>query len=270
MRLFLVEARRALHRRAVWTLLGVALAGIAIFAFVAFTSSTDLDLAVLQTEHRHHPAVMTSWWVPGTGDGVLSVAAIFLVVGALIGGSVVVGGEWKAATVGTVLTWEPRRWRLHAARLAACGVLAGLLALVLQGLFLAGFLPAVIAHGSTAGADGPWVLGLAGAMARVAVLAGLSAVLGAAVATIGRATAAGLMAVGGWLAVVENLLRAWRPGLARHSLAGNSTVLLTWADLEGEIWTRPPGLALLVLVGYVLATALLAGLWFSRRDVAAA
>ncbi|MGH8991361.1 MAG: hypothetical protein ACRDZ7_07530, partial [Acidimicrobiia bacterium] len=114
MKLLLVEARRALHRRVVWTLLGLAAAGIAIASVVAFTDSADLDLARLRAEGGLHPAVMTSWWVSGTGDGALAVAAIFLAVGGLLGGAAVVGGEWKAGTVGTVLTWEPRRVRLHA------------------------------------------------------------------------------------------------------------------------------------------------------------
>ena len=270
MTLLAVEARRALHRRVGWTLLAVAGAGIAIAGVVAFFDSSDLDLARLRAEGGLHPAVMTSWWVPGTGDGVLAVAAIFLAVGGLLGGAAVVGGEWKAATVGTVLTWEPRRWRLHAARLGACALLAWLLAFALQVLFLAGFLPAVAAHGSAAGADGVWFLALVGAMARIAVIAALTAVLGGAVATAGRATAAGLVVVGGWLAVGENMVRAWRPGLARHLMGDNATVVLTWADLDGVAWSRPPALALAVLVTYVLVAAVLAGAWFRRHDVAAA
>ncbi len=269
MRLLVVEARRALHRRAVWTLLGVAGAGIAIAAVVAFVDSADLDVARLRAEGGLHPAVMTGWWSPGTGDGVLAVAAIFLAVGGLIGGSVVVGGEWKAGTVGTVLTWEPRRLRLHAARLGACGILAWLLAFALQAVFLAAFLPAVIAHGSTAGAGGAWALALIGAMARVAAVAALAAVLGGAVATAGRGTAGALVVVGGWLAVAEPLLRAWRPAVGRHLLGENATIVLTWAGLDGVTWSRPPALALAVLFAYVLSAAVVAGVWFGRRDVAA-
>ena len=270
MNLFLVEARRALHRRVVWTLLGIAAAGIAVAGVIAFTDSADLDLTRLRAEGGLHPAVMTSWWVQGTGDGALAVVAIFLAVGGLLGGAAVVGGEWKAATVGTVLTWEPRRLRLLAARLGACGVLAWLLAFALQALFLAGFLPAVAAHGTTSGADGAWALGLVGAMARIAVLAALGAVMGGAVATIGRSTAAALIAVGGWLAVAENMVRAWRPGLARHLIGDNATVLLTWSDPDGVTWSRPPAAALAALVTYVLIAAVLAGAWFRRHDVAAA
>ncbi|HEY3240267.1 MAG TPA: hypothetical protein VGL92_11920 [Acidimicrobiia bacterium] len=270
MKLFMVEARRALHRRVVWTLLGVAGVGIVIAAVVAFFDSADLDVARLRAEGGLHPAVMTSWWVPGTGDGALAVAALFLAVGGLLGGAAVVGGEWRAGTVGTVLTWEPRRVRLHAARLGACAALAWLLAFILQAVFLAGFLPAVAAHGSTAGADGAWVLSLVGAMARVAVIAALAAVVGGAVATVGRGTAPALAVVGGWLAVGESMVRGWRPGLARHLLGDNATVLLTWADLDDAPWSRPPAVALAVLVTYALVATVLAGAWFRRHDVAGA
>ncbi|MGH8972375.1 MAG: hypothetical protein ACRD0C_04145 [Acidimicrobiia bacterium] len=268
MNLLVVEARRALHRRAVWTLLGIAGAGIAIAGVVAFFDSADLDLARLRAQGELHPAVMTSWWVPGTGDGALTVAAIFLAVGGLIGGAVVVGGEWKAGTVGTLLTWEPRRRRLHAARLGACGILAWLLAFALQAVFLAAFLPAVAFHGSTGGADGAWALALVGALARVAVIAALAAVLGGAVATAGRSTAAALVVAGGWLAVAEAMLRAWKPGISRHLLAENAGIVITWADLDDVVWSRPPAQALAVLGVYVLAAAVLAGVWFERRDVA--
>jgi hypothetical protein len=270
MNMLVVEARRALHRRVVWLLLGVATAGIVIAGVVAFVDSADLDLARLRAEGGLHPAVMTSWWVPGTGDGALAVTALFLAVGGLLGGAAVVGGEWRAGTVGTVLTWEPRRVRFHAARLGACAVLAWLLAFALQVVFLAAFLPAVAAHGSTAGADGAWVLSLLGAMGRVAVLAALAAVVGGAVATVGRGTAPALAVVGGWLAVGESMIRGWRPGLARHLMGDNATVLLTWADLDGQSWRRPPALALAVLVAYALVAAVAAGVWFRRHDVAGA
>jgi len=269
MKLLVIEARRALHRRVVWLLLGLATAGIAIAAVVTFIDSADLDLARLRTEGGLHPAVMTSWWVSGTGESTLAITAMFLAVGGLLGGAAVVGGEWKAGTVGTVLTWEPRRFRLHAARLGACALLAWLLAFALQAVFLASFLPAVAVHGSSAGADGAWALDLLGAMTRIAGLAALAAVIGGAVATVGRGTAAALAAVGVWLAVGENLVRGFRPGVARHLLFENATVVLTWADLEGDAWTRPPAVALAVVVAYGLIAAAAAGVWFRRHDVAA-
>ena len=65
-----------------------------------------------------------------------------------------------------MLTWEPRRVRLNLARTAACGILAFVIAIVLQVIFLASFLPAVLANGTTAGADADWWVALTLAIAR--------------------------------------------------------------------------------------------------------
>jgi hypothetical protein len=270
MRLLVMEARRALHRRIVWGLLGLAIFLIALTAVLVFVDSADLDLVRVRAEGAHHAAVMADWWLPGTAEGLLAITAIFLVVGGLIGGATVAGGEWRAGTVGTVLTWEPRRARLHAARLGACAGLAWLLAFGLQALFLAALLPAVLAHGSAADTDGAWAVALVAAMARISVLAALAAILGGALAVIGRATA-GALAVGGvWLAVGESLVRAWRPGFGRFLLTGNAGVLLGWAPLNTEPWTRPPALALATLLTYAVAVGAVAGVLFYRRDVGAA
>src|SRR5437899_4458698 len=204
MRLLLTEARRALHRRIVWGLLGLALLGIVLTAVLTFTDSAHLDLAALRAQGGHHPAVMADWWLAGTADGLLAVTALFLTIGGLIGGAAVAGGEWRAGTVATVLTWEPRRIRLHAARLGACAGLAWLLAFGLQALFLASLLPAVLAHGSTSGTGGPWAIGVLAAMTRIAVLPAVAAVIGAALATLGRATAGALVVAGAGLAVRQS------------------------------------------------------------------
>src|SRR5687768_16646439 len=124
MTMFRAEVRRTLHRRVVWCLIGLALAGIAIAGLAVFADSGGRDVATLRTSVDPHAALASSWWVSGTADGTLMVAALFLAVGGLIGGSIVAGGEWRAGTVATLLTWEPRRWRVHAARLAACAGLA--------------------------------------------------------------------------------------------------------------------------------------------------
>src|SRR4051794_6619128 len=116
--LWRVEVRRSLHRRVVWVLILVALIGIVVFGVIAFATSSSLDVGLSRARGEHHPAIMADWWIPGDGDTVITVTTFFLLMGALIGGASVVGGEWRAGTVTTVLTWEPVRVRLHAARIA--------------------------------------------------------------------------------------------------------------------------------------------------------
>jgi hypothetical protein len=132
--LLVVEVRRALHRRLVWALLALALLAIVVAGVVEFLASRDLDLVVLRGAGHQDPAVMTDWWISGSTDGPLAVGALLLVMGALVGGASVAGAEWRAGTVTTVLTWEPRRVRLNLARTAAKECRDGGLAIRVNGV----------------------------------------------------------------------------------------------------------------------------------------
>src|SRR3954454_11720609 len=183
--LFRSEIRRALHRRLVWALLAIAAVGVGVFGVIAFVDSGGRSVADLAA-HGGHPALLRSWWLPQGDGSILLITVMPLVVGALLGGASVAGAEWRAGTVTTVLSWEPRRLRLHAARTASCFAIAAVIGFVLQVVFFAAALPAVIAHGSTAGTDWHWWLTLVAAMARIALLTGAVALLGVSMATIGR------------------------------------------------------------------------------------
>jgi hypothetical protein len=265
--LLMSEVRRALHRRVVWVLVLVGLVGIAILGVVAFVDSAGKSVADLTAEGTH-PAVIAGWWVPGGGEGILIIAAMPLALGAVIGGASVVGAEWRAGTVTTVLTWEPRRVRVHVARMAASFVLATVIAFVMQAIFLAAFLPAVVAHGSAAGTDAQWWFALVAAMGRIALLTGVAAVLAGSLATIGRSAVFAMGATFVWMAVVEPLVRGWKPRLAPHLIGENLTIVLTWAQLDTETFTRPELLAMLVLGVYCGAIAVIAAVSFVRRDIA--
>ena len=151
--------------------------------------------------------MLTDWWVSGSADGQLGIAFFCLLLGGLFGGATVAGAEWRYGTVTTVLTWEPRRLHLHFARTASAGILAFVIAFLIQVAFLASFLPAVLANGTTAGADADWWLELFVAMTRVSLLTAVAAVLGVALATLGRNTAFALITVFAWVAVVEGVAR---------------------------------------------------------------
>ena len=132
-------------------------------------------------------------------------------LGGIIGGASVAGAEWRAGTVGTVLTWEPRRTRLLTARMGAAVILAAAIATLLQLLSLVLLLPAVLVNGTTAGADTGWWLALAAALVRASTLTALAALLALSIANIGRNTTAALAAIAGWLLVGEGLVRGLKP-----------------------------------------------------------
>ena len=267
MRSFAVEVRRCLHRRVVWVLVLLALGFGILGAVISFFSSAGVSEWRLLYEEGGHPAAMVTWWRGGT-EGILSFAALFFLLGGLFGGASVVGAEWRAGTVTTGLTWEPRRSRFHLARVGACGACAFAIAVVLQVLFLGLLSVAVITHGTTLGVDAAWWGGLVLAVLRISLLASIAAVVGASLATIGRNTAFGVMAAFAWMAVGENLIRGLRPSLEPHLLGENLSIVLTWAQLDTAEFIRSPGTALAALLLYGLIVGAAALFSFERRDLA--
>jgi hypothetical protein len=269
MNLYVVEMRRALHRRVVWVLIALALVGCTAAGIVAFVDSAGRSLAELHVDGPH-PAVMRDWWISGTSDGALPIGSFFLLLGGLFGGASVGGAEWRAGTITTLLTWEPRRTRVQLSRCAACATLAALISLLLQVVFLAALLPATLANGSTAGLDGSWWISLLAAMARTSLLTAAAATLGCALSTLGRNTAFALVTVFAWITVVEGMIRGLRPGLSKLLWGENIATVLQWAALENVEFHRDPATALLTVAVYVALIVLAATAAFARRDVASA
>jgi ABC-type transport system involved in multi-copper enzyme maturation permease subunit len=263
-----VEMRRALHRRVVWVLIAIAVVGCVFAGVIGFLSSSGKTLAELHVRNQTHPAVLTDWWGAAQGDSAVSIAATFLLIGGFFAGAAVAGAEWRAGTITTVLTWEPRRIRLVLTRIAACGILAFVIAFVLQMLFLAAFLPSVFANGTTSGADGAWWQALALAITRASLLTAVAAMLAVGLATLGRNTAFALAAVFAWMAVIEGVIRGLRPTWAQYLWGENLATTLSWSQLENAEFTRGPLLALLTLVAYTTLVLAAATLTFRRRDIA--
>ncbi|MDQ3275738.1 MAG: hypothetical protein M3Q39_12115 [Actinomycetota bacterium] len=266
-RLTIVEMRRALHRRLVRWMIALAVVLCGLMGVIVFISSRDpLELA----RSSDHPARMSSWWISGGGDGILTMAALYLVVGAAICGASVAGAEWRAGTITTALTWEPSRLRLHAARTASAGVLSFVIGFALQVVFLAAATPAVIFNGSTDGTNGAWWGALVLAMLRIALITALVAVLAVSVATIGRNTSAALVVLAAWALVIERLVAGLRPQLARFMISENVATVVPWAQMTDVEFERPPVVALIALVGYLTVVVAVATTSFARRDIAGA
>jgi hypothetical protein len=268
MNLLMVEMRRALHRRVVWVLIVLALVGCAFAGVIGFLSSSGETIAELHTGNATHPAVLTDWWGGADGDSAVTIAATFLLLGGFFAGAAVAGAEWRAGTITTVLTWEPRRVRLNLTRTAACGVLAFVISFALQVVFLASFLPAVFANGSTAGTDADWWMALGLAIARSSLLTAAAAMLGVALATLGRNTAFALATVFAWMAVIEGVIRGLRPGWAQYLWGENLATTLSWGQLDTVEFSRGPLLALLTIVAYTALVVAAATITFQRRDIA--
>jgi hypothetical protein len=268
MNLLVVEMRRALRRRVIRVMVLIAL-GLCVFAgVVAFLSSNGKELYELHQNGSLHPAVIADWWSEGKGDNAVTSGALFLLIGGFFSGAAVAGAEWRAGTVTTVLTWEPRRVRLNLARTAACGICALVIGFALQVIFLASFLPAALAGGFTGGTDADWWMALAFAVGRTAVLTSIAAMMGVALATLGRNTAFALGAVFVWVAVIEGVIRANLPSWGQYLWAENIATTVQWAQMEQVEFTRGPVLALATVVAYTAVLVAAATLAFRRRDIA--
>lgn len=295
--LFVVEVRRCLSRRLVWVLVTIALLGIALTSVLVFVNTagasdgraerelrvqeciggrtTDIDRVTLcrraVPEQGDERFKLTDVWPRGgeEGDRALAVTVVFLAIGALLGGASMVGAEWRAGSMATLLTWEPRRARLALARFAAVACCAFGIALALQVAFVVGLLPAVYAHGSTEGADGAWFNSLLGAFLRSESLAAMAAVFGASIAMIGRNTAAALGASFAYMLIGEQIVRGWKPWLRPWLLAENAVIFLL-GYTPGELTLgRGFGAAAATLLLYTAALAAVAVLLFRARDVTA-
>ena len=161
MNLLIVEMRRAMRRRVVRVLILLALVGVRVRRRDRVLESSGKTLAELHADGDLHPAVLRR--LVGRGSGPTAPCSSRQCSCCSVGcsaGAAVAGAEWRAGTITTVLTWEPRRVRLNLTRTAACGLLAFVIAIVLQMVFLASFVPAVLVNGSTAGTDGGWWMSL--------------------------------------------------------------------------------------------------------------
>lgn len=202
------------------------------------------------------------------GDGILVVTCLFLVLGALMAGATFVGADWRFGTMGTLLTWEPRRWRVFGAKAVAVAVWALVIGIVLQALVGVSVLPAAWWRGTTTGADAEWLGEVIGAVLRTSLLGAGAALIGYAIASIGRNSAAALGVAFGYVAVGESLIRALRPSWQPWLISDNAVVVLYGEQLANSSFERSPAQAALILGGYLAVVVVAAGVVFARRDVA--
>ncbi len=206
--------------------------------------------------------------LPDILEGVSSITSIL----ALVVGASVVAVSWQTGTISTILTWEPRRLRWFAARVVVVAAGVAMMTVAIVAFLSAGLAAAAALRGSTLGTDGAWWSDVLTTSLRVAAAATFSALIGVAVAAVGRHTAAALGVVFVWTAVIEGLIRGLRPRWAPWLLGDNLVSFLSWERMEVQFapfasYTITPSRALFVILGYTAVT-LAVGFTFVRiRDV---
>jgi ABC-type transport system involved in multi-copper enzyme maturation permease subunit len=193
----------------------------------------------------------------------MSFTVPLMLLTALIGASFV-GAEWHHRTMTAHLTWEPRRTRVLVSKIAAVVIGVALWTLAIQGILAASFYPAAAFRGSLAGVDAAWWADYGLLMLRVSGLAAVAASFGAAIAFIGRNTAAALGACLVYVAFVEGLVRALKPAWIDWLVGDNAGQLMTGDVVLDHGVTASAAL----LFVYALALALMALSIFRRREIA--
>jgi ABC-type transport system involved in multi-copper enzyme maturation permease subunit len=298
--LLAVEWRRVLARRLVRVTTALAVLAILAAATIAFLVSRDLDqAAVSQAQAARHAEVQRC--IAGHLEGVSSdipapqradlceqhvglpmadrrfhyqtlpdilvgLSPFAISLGWLLGATLV-GAEWHAGTIATLLTWEPRRLRVLLAKLVAAGALAFTLAVGLQLLLGAALLPAGLLRGTTEGIDSDWLQSLGGVGLRVAGVSIVGALLGFSIAAIGRNTAAALAIAFGYFAIVENAIRGLRPRWTPWLLGDNIAVVITNQPQNLPLVARSTQGAATLLACYSLVLVAVGMATFRRRDI---
>ncbi len=267
--LFGSELRRFLARRALrWTLAG-ALAVVTLTLVINAVRSTG-------TGFSDHTMYLRKLWFEAP-DGVqetatLSVAIYLMILGVVLAATGV-GGDYRAGTLGTLLTWEPRRLRLAVARLVAIATGAVGLYAVVMAVFVGGWWIGASVRGSTSGLGPDFWTNLAAVIGRGAVGVLLLAMITAGLALVTRGTVGALGVWFAYLVGIEGILAGRLTGLRPHLLLENLAPFLQGASLRvrgggfGDHLEVAPGSGLvtcLILAAIVTALGVLA---FRARDV---
>jgi hypothetical protein len=299
--LLAVESRRVLARRLVRVSVVLGVLAILVGATITFVVSRDMDeagvaraqaartTAIEQCVAGHLGQVPADvrpedrgWWcadyvAPKATDRrfhyeqlpqiLIGTSPLTIILGWLLGASLV-GAEWHAGTIATLLTWEPRRSRVLLAKAAVATLFVSALTAALLALLGAALWPAGALRGTMPQEVSGWLGSVLGATLRSAGVAGLAGALAFTLAAIGRSTAAALGIGFAHLAFVEAILRSVRPRWQHWLLGDNATVVISNQPQSFPMVDRPALEAATLLVCYTAALLTVAVTTMRRRDVA--
>jgi ABC-type transport system involved in multi-copper enzyme maturation permease subunit len=285
-----VEIRRLTARRLSRILTLLVVVGFLAAGTIAFFVSNDSPDAIAAARAKHGievqkcvagagqdgvPTVGTAAWCERHNDvgdprfhfkdmdwPLMSLGLPLMMLGWLVGASYV-GAEWHHRTMMAHLTWEPRRGRVLVSKAIAVFLTTAAWVLALEIVFSALMWPAALFRGSTAGLDAGWWSEYGLTVLRLAGLAGFAALFGASLAFVGRNAAAALGVGFAYLAIVEGLVRSFKPSWADWLIGDNVGQFGTWDRVLGH----SPSASGLLLTGYVAVAVGLAWLFFRKREV---
>lgn len=295
-----VEIRRILSRRLLWVLTALVLVGIAIAGTSAFFSSNRDPAGVAAYEAEYDAALRScidsfdGGSAPGSSGStsearahcadeiwvdsdprfhyeemkwILGTLAIPMSLLAWLLGATAIGAEWSNRTMTSLLTWESRRGSVLVSKFVAVILISSLWVFSLGVLLSLALLPAGSLRGTMNGVDQAWVSDYSLQLARVAGLGALAAAFGAALAMIGRNTAAAFGAGFAYLSAGEGIIRGFKPAWSDW-LIGDNTVMFLVGPEEIDHLAKSQVEAGLLLLAYALTLIAIAWWFFRRREIA--
>jgi hypothetical protein len=243
--------------RVLWRPLTRALGVIAIVA-IGFVGVVQFFHTA---KHPFHP-------LTGLRGGLGDAAAPLALAGFILGASIL-GADYASRALTTLLTWEPRRQRVLAARAAACAAVTAVAALAALAVLTVALLPTAFAHGVGPWPTGARYLSMVGLAVRCALLAAAASVVGVCLAAVGRSTAAALAGAGVYILVIEQAAMVAIPSTGRWLLA---TDALSWIAVNPHPSSSGPAghtvlTAGLVLLAVVVVVQALTGIVLKHRDI---
>jgi ABC-type transport system involved in multi-copper enzyme maturation permease subunit len=275
MRLFSVELRRACARRLTLVFLLLAIVGIIVAALTTFAHAGQLSHEA--GSYVFDPATGRGTFVPRTGPrngfDLRTLMAVwqgttvpFSLLGMILGASLI-GAEWRSNTVGLVLTWEARRSRVFASKLAAAVVVTVAGFFVLQALVGVSLLPVAITRGTTSGLDAAWWRGSLGVIGRGAINCMVLTTLGFSIAMMARNAAAAIGSVFAYAFILEGALGGRFHWLREWLLIPNASTFVQGNPSEGILQNHSTLVAGLTILAYAVVLASASMAVFRSRDV---
>jgi len=194
-------------------------------------------------------------------------SGVFAILGLALGATLL-GAEFASRGMTTLLTYEPRRLRVFAAKVATgMGAMAAFAFVSLVAVALA-LLPALLLHGAPVHNGDPTWAGVAGTIGRGTALVALTTGIGMAIATLGRTTAAALGTAFAYIVVLEYILGAFLKSSRAWLLLGNVIVFVSGQSSGGGVSGRSvlgAGIFLALVATGLIAVAAIS---FRERDIA--
>jgi hypothetical protein len=202
-------------------------------------------------------------------DTVAGMGVALGLLGVLLG-STFLAAEFGASGFGTQLLFEPRRWLLYGAKVAAVGIGCALVAVLLVAWTGLGQLAASTLRGSTDGVDGGWLVDRLGNTVRVAGACALAGVCALAVGGLARRTVVAVGIFFGLVIATGFLINtSWGRPLGRNSPMNGIFAVGSGDFGNTDSWAGLASLggALVVAGAWAVALSLVAGWWLARAEV---